>query len=116
MYRNSSHDYDICIIHLDKEVSGRGIAIIRLPSYTQAKVLVSFGEKVTVSGFGKTNDAVTSNTQLIYTDVTIMYTNENAGNTLRNLLPGCFAQTAPTVLPFATKTLAARSPSLNLTE
>ncbi|CAB3387826.1 Hypothetical predicted protein [Cloeon dipterum] len=73
-YRSSILDYDVCIIHLDGVVSGEGIATIRLPSRSQAKKLEIFkGSTATVSGWGSTSNASnTRSTKLMYADVTIM--------------------------------------------
>ncbi|CAB3372504.1 Hypothetical predicted protein [Cloeon dipterum] len=76
-YNNETDENDICIIHLDEEVGGEGIATIRLPSRTQAEQLETFGGySATVSGWGYTSNSDTSNTLLRYTDVIVMDTNE----------------------------------------
>ncbi|XP_065336739.1 brachyurin-like [Cloeon dipterum] len=69
-YTNIS-DYDICVIHLDEEVRGEGIATIRLPSRSQVKTTFD-GFRATIAGWGNTKNNDHSNTVLRYTDLIIM--------------------------------------------
>ncbi|CAB3372503.1 Hypothetical predicted protein [Cloeon dipterum] len=70
-YNNVTDAHDVCIIHLDEEVRGEGIATIRLPSRSQAKWTLT-GKIATISGYGRTKNSNTRNTVLRYTDVIIM--------------------------------------------
>ncbi|CAB3376971.1 Hypothetical predicted protein [Cloeon dipterum] len=62
----------VCIIHLDAPISGKDIAIIRLPSWSQrSKSYERYN--ATVSGWGRTphDDTASNTTRLKYTDVIV---------------------------------------------
>ncbi|CAB3379851.1 Hypothetical predicted protein [Cloeon dipterum] len=72
-YNQSSYANDICIIHLDEEVSGEGIATIRLPSRSRCSATFE-KRKATVSGWGLTSkNETTMKVELMHADVIIMH-------------------------------------------
>ncbi|XP_065336674.1 brachyurin-like [Cloeon dipterum] len=76
-YNPVTIENDLCIIHLDAEVRGEGIATLRLPSRSQAEMTFA-GHKATIAGWGETSDNDTiMNTVLRYTDVMTIMKNDD---------------------------------------
>ncbi|CAB3386209.1 Hypothetical predicted protein [Cloeon dipterum] len=66
-HKSNRLDDGVCVIFVDAPVSGEGLKIIRLPSWSMRPETYE-RNKATISGWERTND-VTSNTRLISTDV-----------------------------------------------